>query len=237
MAQSSQSRFSLPTLAMLAMGGAAAVVVLASNGAEADEAMRRVPAPPAETAAAAGPQTAVLAGGCFWGVEGVFEHVRGVTHVESGYAGGQAKTATYDEVSGGRTGHAESVRITYDPSQITYGEILQIYFSVAHDPTQLDRQGPDHGTQYRSAIFAQTPAQAAEAKRYIQQLDGAKTYGKPLVTRIETGAFYPAEEYHQDFMARNPAYPYIVVNDRPKVEALQKFFPERYRTEVAAKAG
>ncbi|WP_062013923.1 peptide-methionine (S)-S-oxide reductase MsrA [Aureimonas sp. AU4] len=237
MRHSSQSRFSLPAIAMLALGGAAVAVVLASNGAEADEAMRRVPAPKTEAAAPAGQQTAVLAGGCFWGVEGVFEHVRGVTHVESGYAGGKADTATYEEVSTGRTGHAEAVRVTYDPSQITYGEILQIYFSVAHDPTQLDRQGPDHGTQYRSAIFAQNDAQTTEAKGYIAQLDGAKTYGKPLVTKIETGAFYPAEEYHQDFMARNPTYPYIVVNDRPKVEALQKLFPERYRTEVAAKAG
>ncbi len=237
MRQNSQSRFSLPTVAMLALGGAAAFVVMASKGAEADEAMRRVPAPEAETAAPAGPQTAVLAGGCFWGVEGVYEHVRGVTHVESGYAGGKADTASYDEVSTGRTGHAESVRVTFDPSQISYGEILQIYFSVAHDPTQLDRQGPDHGTQYRSAIFAQTPAQADEAKRYIALLDGDKAYGKPLATRIETGTFYPAEDYHQDFMARNPTYPYIVVNDRPKVEALQKLFPERYRTEVAAKEG
>ena len=174
-------------------------------------------------------ETAVLAGGCFWGMESVFEHVKGVKDVVSGYAGGGAKDANYDAVSSERTGHAEAVRITYDPSQISYAQLLQIYFTVAHDPTQVDRQAPDTGRSYRSAIFPQTPQQAQFAKALIARLDAAHLYKAPIATRIESGGFYPAEAYHQDFARRHPFYPYILVNDRPKVAALQKRFPAFYK--------
>ena len=189
------------------------------------------PAAAADNAKAAGPgQTAVLAGGCFWGVEGVFEHVRGVTDVISGYSGGEAHTAHYDEVSGGETGHAESVQIRFDPQQISYGEILRIYFSVAHDPTQLNRQGPDTGTQYRSEIFYADDAQKDIASKYIEQLNGSGAFARPVVTRVEPlRAFYPAEAYHQDFIAKNPRYPYVVFNDLPKIRNLEKEFPGFYR--------
>src|SRR6476661_3154504 len=162
-------------------------------------------------------ETAVLAGGCFWGMESVFEHVKGVTDVVSGYAGGKAADANYDKVSGEGTDHAEAVRITYDPAQISYSQLLQIYFTVAHDPTQVDRQSPDVGRSYRSAIFPQSPQQAAFAKAFIARLNSAHIYKAPIATRIEKGGFYPAEAYHQDFARRHPDYPYIVVNDRPKV--------------------
>ena len=159
----------------------------------------------------------VLAGGCFWGVQGVFQHVKGVTSAISGYAGGEKKTARYETVGSGRTGHAESVQVTYDPRQISYGRLLHIFFSVVHDPTQLNRQGPDFGTQYRSAIFPTTTEQAEVAKAYIAQLDQAHAFKKAIVTRIEPDRpFYPAENYHQDFLTRNPKYPYIVINDLPK---------------------
>jgi peptide-methionine (S)-S-oxide reductase len=172
----------------------------------------------------------VLAGGCFWGVEGVYEHVRGVREVISGYAGGEANTAHYDAVGSGRTGHAESVQITFDPQEISYGEILRIFFSVAHDPTQLDRQGPDTGTQYRSAIFYADEAQKDIASKYIEQLDGSGVFRHSIVTRLEPlSAFYPAEAYHQDFIARNPRYPYVVFNDLPKIRNLEKEFPDFYR--------
>jgi peptide-methionine (S)-S-oxide reductase len=175
-------------------------------------------------------EVAILAGGCFWGVQGVFQHVEGVTSAVSGYAGGGADTAHYEMVSTGATGHAESVRITFDPRHISYGRILQIYFSVAHDPTELDRQGPDIGTQYRSAIFPTNPQQTRIAEAYAAQLDQTHVFGAPIVTRIETGrSFYPAENYHQDFLARNPNDPYIVINDLPKIENLQRLFPELYR--------
>ena len=177
-------------------------------------------------------QTAVFAGGCFWGVQGVFQHVQGVKNAVSGYEGGAASTAQYDSVSGGDTGHAESVAVTYDPSKVSYGKLLQIYFSVAHNPTELNRQGPDSGTQYRSAIFAQNAEQQKVAQAYIAQLDAAKVFDKPIVTQIETGkAFYPAESYHQDFLTENPSYPYIVINDLPKVAQLKKLFPDQYRAE------
>jgi peptide-methionine (S)-S-oxide reductase len=180
-----------------------------------------------------GPATSavvVLAGGCFWGVQGVYQHVKGVTSAVSGYAGGEKKTARYEAVVGGRTGHAESVQVTYDPRQISYGRLLHIFFSVVHDPTQLNRQGPDFGTQYRSAIFAATVEQAEVAKAYIAQLDQARTFKKAIVTRIEPdGPFYPAEKYHQDFLTRNPRYPYIVVNDLPKIEDLKRYFADLYR--------
>jgi peptide-methionine (S)-S-oxide reductase len=184
-----------------------------------------VPAPKADVPAARGLQTAVLAGGCFWGVEAVFEQVKGVRDVVSGYAGGSAGDASYDKVSSESTRHAEVVRISYDPAQVSYGQLLRIYFSVAHDPTQLNRQGPDVGPSYRSAIFPQDGAQKQVAEAYIAQLGGARVYGKPIVTRIESGRFYPAEAYHQDFMKRNPRHPYILAHDVPKVAALKKLFP------------
>jgi len=175
-------------------------------------------------------KVAVLAGGCFWGVQGVLQHVEGVTSAASGYAGGAADTAPYEMVSTGTTGHAESVRVTFDPRRISYGHILQIYFSVAHDPTELNRQGPDAGTQYRSAIFPANPQQAQIAEAYIAQLDQAHVFNAEIVTKIEPGRnFYPAEDYHQDFLARNPTDPYIVANDLPKIEALKRLFPDLYR--------
>ena len=174
-------------------------------------------------------QTAVLAGGCFWGVQGVFEHVRGVTRVLAGYSGGKANTANYETVSGGDTGHAESVQISFDPKLISYGKILQIFFSVALDPTMNDAQGPDEGTQYRSDVFAVNADQEKVAKAYIAQLDQAHAYHAPIATRVDrlTG-FYPAEAYHQDFLETHPNYPYIVVNDMPKVAALRSLFPGDY---------
>ncbi|NWA43701.1 peptide-methionine (S)-S-oxide reductase MsrA [Pseudomonas reactans] len=177
-------------------------------------------------------QTAVFAGGCFWGVQGVFQHVQGVKNAVSGYDGGAASTAQYEAVSEGDTGHAESVSVTYDPSKVSYGKLLQIYFSVAHNPTELNRQGPDTGTQYRSAIFAQNAEQQKVAQAYIAQLDAAKSFDKPIVTQIEMGkAFFPAESYHQDFLTENPSYPYIVINDLPKVAQLKKLFPAQYSAE------
>ena len=174
-------------------------------------------------------ETAVLAGGCFWGMESVFEHVKGVTDVVSGYAGGAAKDANYDAVSSESTGHAEAVKITYDPAQISYAQLLQIYFTVAHDPTQVDRQSPDVGHSYRSAIFPQTPDQARFARAFIARLNAAHIYKAPLATKIESGGFYAAEAYHQDFARRHPYYPYIVVNDHPKVAALHNRFPALYK--------
>jgi peptide-methionine (S)-S-oxide reductase len=177
-------------------------------------------------------EVAVLAGGCFWGVQGVFQHVDGVTRAVSGYAGGEADTASYPRVGRGDTGHAESVEITYDPSKISYGKILQIYFSVAHDPTEFNYQGPDIGPQYRSAIFPINEEQARVAKAYIAQLDQAHVYRDTIVTTIETGrAFYPAEDYHQDYLTLNPTAPYIVFNDLPKIENLKRLFPKLYREE------
>lgn len=177
-------------------------------------------------------EKAIFAGGCFWGVQGVYQHVKGVQRAVSGYSGGTEQTATYDLVSRGRTDHAESVEITYDPSQISYGALLQIFFSVVHDPTQLDRQGPDIGRQYRSAIFATNPEQLKVARAYVAQLDAAKLFGKPIVTRLEAEpSFFPAEAYHQDYMIENPRDPYIAFNDLPKVENLRQLFPDRYRNE------
>jgi peptide-methionine (S)-S-oxide reductase len=175
-------------------------------------------------------ETAVLAGGCVWGVEAVFEHVRGVSDVVSGYAGGTAATAEYETVSAGRTRHAESVKVTYDPSQVTYGELLRVFFSVVHDPTQVNRQGPDVGPQYRSAIFYVSEDQRRIATAYIAQMEREGTFKKRIATKVAPlEGFYVAETYHQDFAARNPEYPYIVVHDRPKVEALKARFPEFYR--------
>jgi peptide-methionine (S)-S-oxide reductase len=175
-------------------------------------------------------EVAIVAGGCFWGVQGVFQHIDGVTRAVSGYAGGAADKAHYEMVSTGTTGHAESVQLTFDPRRISYGRILQIYFAVAHDPTEFNRQGPDVGTQYRSAIVPTNPEQARVAEAYIAQLNQAHVFDAMIVTKIETGSnFYPAEDYHQDFLTRNPHHPYIVVNDLPKIEALKGLFPDRYR--------
>jgi peptide-methionine (S)-S-oxide reductase len=174
-------------------------------------------------------ETAVLAGGCFWGMESVFEHVKGVKDVVSGYAGGGAKDANYDAVSSEGTRHAEAVKVTFDPAQVSYAELLQIYFTVAHDPTQVNRQTPDVGTSYRSAIFPQTAEQARFAKAFIARLNAAHVFKAPIATKIESGGFFPAEAYHQDFARRHPYYPYIVVNDRPKVAALQRKFPGFYK--------
>ena len=192
-----------------------------------------VPAPSVdEPTSASGPETAVLAGGCFWGVQGVFAHVKGVSQAESGYAGGDAATAHYETVSTGSTGHAESVRIIYDPTQVTYGQLLQIYFSVAQDPTELNRQGPDVGTQYRSAIFAQNATQQRIAQSYIAQLTQAGVFPGPIVTSLAPpkAEFIPAEQYHQDFFNSTPSNPYIVANDIPKLDGLKQLFPALYRS-------
>jgi peptide-methionine (S)-S-oxide reductase len=185
-------------------------------------------------------ETAVFAGGCFWGVQGVFQHVNGVTNAVSGYAGGAKETAQYETVSGGRTGHAEAVKVTFDPKKITYGHLLQIYFSVAHDPTKLNRQGPDTGTQYRSTIFPVNNEQASVAKAYIAQLNKAHLFDAAIVTTIEPGhAFYNAEAYHQDFLTHNPTYSYIAYNDLPKIQNLKKLFASDYRADpvLVASAG
>lgn len=201
----------------------------------AAERMVAAPAPSADVALKPGPlQTAVFAGGCFWGVEGVFERIKGVQSVRSGYAGGPRQTASYDAVGTGRTGHAEAVEIRYDPAKVSYGTLLRVLFSVAHDPTQLNRQGPDRGSQYRSAIFPQNPDQARLAKAYIGQLTAAKTWPAGIVTTIETGKpFYGAESYHQDYLRANPNQPYIVINDIPKVEGLKRIFPQLWSDKAA----
>jgi peptide-methionine (S)-S-oxide reductase len=200
--------------------------------AHADETPRALPAPRADEkpVANAGLETAVFAGGCFWGVQGVFEHVKGVKQVLAGYSGGAEDTAHYEIVSAGGTGHAESVEIKYDPHEITYGQLLRVFFSVAHDPTELNRQGPDEGTNYRSDIFYANADQERIAKAYIAQLGQWHSYSSPIVTRVDAlTAFYPAEAYHQDFLVRNPSYPYIVFNDLPKIANLKKLLPEVYR--------
>ena len=191
-----------------------------------------IPPPSADIAPGEGLKTFVLAGGCFWGVQGVYQHVQGVTSAVSGYAGGAKDTASYDKVTSGRTGHAEAVRIVYDPRKVTLGQLLQIYFSVAHDPTQLNRQGPDVGTQYRSTIFPATERQGTLAKAYIDQLDQAKAFPAKIATTIEPAqTFYPAEAYHQDYMTLHPRQPYIVMHDLPKVENLLRLFPASWRAD------
>ncbi|MFC7051231.1 peptide-methionine (S)-S-oxide reductase MsrA [Hansschlegelia quercus] len=221
--------------AALALGAA-----LTATYSSAEEG-RAIPAPTLDEPAGAGLETITLAGGCFWGVQGVFQHVAGVAAAVSGYEGGEQRTASYQQVSGGDTGHAESVRVTFDPKKVSLGHILQVYFSVAHDPTELNRQGPDHGTQYRSAIFPTTPEQAKVAKAYVAQLSAARAFDAAIVTTIEQGrAFYPAEAYHQDFLTQNPTYPYIATNDLPKVAALKRLMPDLYRAKpvlVASAAG
>jgi peptide-methionine (S)-S-oxide reductase len=209
--------------------GALAISAFAVAPSHAAEDAVIIPAPAMDSAASDGIQTAVIAGGCFWGVQGVFQHTAGVVNAVSGYAGGSKATADYNMVSTGTTGHAESVQIKYDPKKISYGKILQIFFSVAHDPTQLNRQGPDSGTQYRSAIFTSNDEQRKVADAYIAQLGAAKVYKKPIVTKVgPLEAFYPAEAYHQDYLTLHPTQPYIAYNDIPKVENLKKIFAENY---------
>lgn len=218
----------LPALTVFGAAAAAILAITGSPSASAADAVR-LPPPPAEKAQR-GDQVAILAGGCFWGIEGVFEHVKGVKSVTSGYAGGTKADANYDAVSSERTGHAEAVRIVYNPAQVSYGTLLKVFFSVAHDPTQLNRQFPDTGPSYRSAIFPQNPQQRQIAAAYIADIGKAKAFGKPVVTKIETGAFYPAEAYHQDFMRRNPNHGYITRYDKPKVAALKAAYPSLYHS-------
>jgi len=211
--------------ALLAGGAIALVSLTLVNGTTYAEKAVSISAPKIDTAEPGGSAVAVVAGGCFWGMEAVFERVKGVSSVVSGYAGGTAATANYDAVSSEKTGHAEAIRITYDPRKVSYGTLLRIYFSAAHDPTQLNRQGPDTGPSYRSAIFPQSPVQRAIAESYIAQLGKTGSYAKPIVTKIEAGRFFAAETYHQDFMQKNPRHPYIVRWDIPKVKAFRAAFP------------
>jgi len=218
----------IPRRASMLLGLALVILVQACGAAERAVTL---PAPAVDipASAAKGPQTAVFAGGCFWGVEAVFRHVKGVSSAVSGYAGGAAKTADYEMVSTGSTGHAESVKVTFDPAVVSYGKLLEVFFSVAHDPTQLNRQGPDFGTQYRSVIFTTSDEQKRVAQAYVAQLDQAKAYGRPIVTEVVAlPSFYPAEAYHQNYLALHPTQPYIVFNDLPKVENLRTQFPALY---------
>jgi peptide-methionine (S)-S-oxide reductase len=218
---------------------AAGLIVYVGISARAGEASVTIPAPAIDNPKTSGPmQTAVLAGGCFWGVQGVYEHVRGVQKVLSGYSGGDESTAHYEIVSDGRTGHAESVQIVFDPKEISYGEILQIYFSVVHDPTQLNRQGPDIGTQYRSDIFYGNDAQKNIAEAYIAQLNKTKLFSRPIATRLDPlKAFFAAEDYHQDYLIHNPNNPYIAINDLPKIDNLKKLFGGIYKGQPATVKG
>lgn len=209
---------------------AAAAMVALTASARAEDLDRKIPAPALDPASAASSETVVLAGGCFWGQQAVFEHVKGVTKVVAGYSGGAKQTATYPQVITETTGHAESIQITYDPRIVSFGTLLQIYFSVAHDPTQLNFQGPDEGSSYRSEIFFASPAQEKTARAYIAQLGAAHIFSQPIVTKIGAlKGFYAAEAYHQDYLIHNPTQPYIVINDLPKLAALQKVWPELYR--------
>ena len=224
----SRSPFSRLSLCAAALG-ALAITAFALAPSRAAEDAVVIPAPAADVSASDGTQTVVVAGGCIWGVQGVFQHTAGVVNAVSGYAGGSKATADYRTVSTGSTGHAESVEIKFDPKKISYGKILQIFFSVAHDPTQLNRQGPDSGTQYRSAIFTTSDEQKKVVDAYIAQLNAAKVYGKPIVTKVgPLEAFYPAEAYHQDYLTLHPTQPYIAYNDLPKVDNLKKLFADNY---------
>jgi peptide-methionine (S)-S-oxide reductase len=222
----------MSSIAWIRALAALAVAVASGTACAADQAVV-IPAPAFdEMPSGAATATAIFAGGCFWGVQGVFEHVQGVRKAVSGYEGGAKETAHYEIVGSGKTGHAETVQISYDPSKITYGKLLQIYFSVVHDPTQLNRQGPDRGTQYRSTIFPVNAAQREIAEKYIAQLNEAHVYRAKIVTTIEDGrTFYPAEAYHQDYLELNPSQPYIAINDVPKVQDLARVFPDLYRKE------
>ena len=213
-----------------------ALGLVAASFTGTHQALSPVPDPRLDASAERGSkeQVAVFAGGCFWGIEAVFEHMKGVTDATSGYAGGDALTAHYDMVSAGNTGHAESVRVRYDPTQVSYGQLLKVFFSVAHDPTQLNRQSPDSGTQYRSEIFFRGDEQKRVASAYIAQLQASKAFDRPIVTKLEPlKAFYPAEGYHQNFARLNPGYPYIVYNDLPKVARLKQLYPQWYREDNA----
>ncbi|HEY1720272.1 MAG TPA: peptide-methionine (S)-S-oxide reductase MsrA [Magnetospirillaceae bacterium] len=232
MAQSFLSQILSHPVRWMAVGAVALTGLGYAVSGRADEDAHLVVPPAADEQTSATSETVVLAGGCFWGVQGVFEHVKGVTKAVSGYAGGEAETAHYEMTSTGATGHAESVQVTFNPQEISYGHILQIYFSVAHDPTELNRQGPDSGTQYRSTIFPASDEQAQVAQAYIDQLDQMHAFGAKIATTIEPGkTFYPAETYHQDYLVRNPHQPYIVFNDLPKVSNLKEMFPTEYRTD------
>jgi peptide-methionine (S)-S-oxide reductase len=217
--------------ALLLTAAFAAALTFAPFAANAEPAVTIPPPAADETAQGTGLETAVLAGGCFWGIQAVYQHVKGVTNAVSGYAGGTQKDAVYETVSSGRTGHAEAVKVTFNPREVSYGKILQVYFSVAHDPTQLNRQGPDSGTQYRSEIFPQSEAQAKVAKDYIAQLDKDHTFKRPIVTKTDSmkSAFFAAEDYHQDYAIHHPYQPYIAINDLPKVDNLKKTFPDLWR--------
>jgi peptide-methionine (S)-S-oxide reductase len=216
---------------LLVLTGTAVLVALGWMMLAGAESAVQLPAPTVDSAKQKGPmQTAVLAGGCFWGMQGVFEHVRGVRSVLAGYSGGARTTAQYQDVGTGTTGHAESIKVVFDPSEVTYGQLLQIYFSVAHDPTQLNRQGPDSGSQYRSVIFYDDDSQRHIAESYIAQLSQDKSFAAPIVTQLDPlKGFYTAEDYHQDFYLKNPRYPYIVINDLPKIKNLKQLYPDRYR--------
>jgi len=221
---------SLTTRVILVLLAIVVLAVVFKGAASRAENATVVPMPAVDEAAGTrSSEIAVLGGGCFWGVQAVYQHLKGVTSAVSGYAGGEQGTAEYERVSTGRTGHAESVQITFDPRVITYGRILQVFFSVVHDPTQLNRQGPDVGTQYRSAIFPMNPEQGNVAKAFIAQLNQARTFDAAIVTKIEPSrSFYRAEAYHQDFLERNPTHPYIVMNDLPKIDNLKRIFPNLY---------
>lgn len=226
--------------ALLALGGAALLVSAASAFRPSAPSPRPASAFPAPNAGApvarAAVDTAIFAGGCFWGVEAVFEHLKGVKYAESGYAGGSASSPTYEQVTTGRTGHAESVRVVYDPAEISYETLLQIFFSVAHDPTQLNRQGPDVGTQYRSAVFYRDAGQKQAVEAYIQKLTAAKVFSRPIVTQVAPLAvFHLAEAYHQDYMVHHPTQPYIVIHDAPKLEHLKREFPQLYQERQISK--
>jgi peptide-methionine (S)-S-oxide reductase len=222
---------SLPNFAAVLVVIPVALVLFAGRSGSSRLLAGPVAAPAFDASAVSATEdTAVFAGGCFWGVEAVYDHVKGVKSVVSGYAGGDVVTPSYEQVSSGETGHAESVQVIYDPAQVSYGKLLQIFFSVAHDPTQLNRQGPDHGTQYRSAIFYKTPQQQKIAESYISQLTTAKTFSRPIVTQVaKLKGFYRAEEYHQRYLEQHTTQPYIVINDLPKIAALKKQFPDIYR--------
>jgi peptide-methionine (S)-S-oxide reductase len=223
-----RNQLSRLTLCAAAIGALAIAAFMGAPSRAAEDAVV-IPPPAADASPAEGLQTAVLSGGCFWGVQGVFQHTKGVASAVSGYSGGSQMTASYEQVSTGTTGHTESVQVKFDPKQITYGKILQIFFSVAHDPTQLNRQGPDSGTQYRSAIFTTSDDQKKVAEAYIAQLNAAKVYPKPIVTKVASlQAFFPAEAYHQDYLTLHPNQPYIAYNDLPKIENLKKIFAENY---------
>ncbi|UBF30213.1 peptide-methionine (S)-S-oxide reductase MsrA (plasmid) [Kovacikia minuta CCNUW1] len=227
-------KVSLVSLTAIALVGSISYIVFSNPASKPSASLqaRTFPNPQTDIPASAvkGEQTLVLAGGCFWGMEAVFEHLKGVSSVVSGFSGGNAKTADYETVSAGQTGHAESVKITYDPSQISYGQLLKVFFSVAHDPTELNRQGPDSGTQYRSAIFFSNQAQKQVAQAYIKQLNQAHIFPKPIVTQLASlNGFYAAEDYHQDFIAHHPNYPYVVINDLPKLNQLKQQFTALYR--------